>query len=164
MAGINTRGHRFRFRAGDRLRQELDGQRTWHSLGFFMPFTLFSYVNSRLRITQDLWKIAKQHKRSFAGSTSSLTGLLSHCYFLISGDKEVDTSSLSRAFLHQVSIRGTLAQSQISRLIRINSIPAIVRELLTTDNRLSANEFYPRSTHAYIRGAQLQGRGVASRL
>ncbi|KAH0832338.1 hypothetical protein J3R83DRAFT_13354 [Lanmaoa asiatica] len=49
----------------------------------------------------DLWKIAKQHKRPFAGSTSSLTGLLSHCYFLISGDKEVDTGSLSRAFLHQ---------------------------------------------------------------
>ncbi|KAI9464309.1 mitochondrial protein Pet127-domain-containing protein [Boletus coccyginus] len=49
----------------------------------------------------DLWKIAKQHKRQFAGSTSSLTGLLSHCYFLISGDKEVDTSSLSCAFLHQ---------------------------------------------------------------
>ncbi|KAF8431466.1 mitochondrial protein Pet127-domain-containing protein [Boletus edulis BED1] len=49
----------------------------------------------------DLWKVAKQYKRPFAGSTSSLTGLLSHCYFLISGDKEVDTSSLSRAFLHQ---------------------------------------------------------------
>ncbi|KAG8214887.1 hypothetical protein J3R82DRAFT_10058 [Butyriboletus roseoflavus] len=49
----------------------------------------------------DLWKIAKQHKRPFAGSTSSLTGLLSHCYFLISSDKEVDTRSLSRAFLHQ---------------------------------------------------------------
>ncbi|KAG9315444.1 hypothetical protein JVU11DRAFT_3055 [Chiua virens] len=49
----------------------------------------------------DLWKVAKQHKRPFAGSTSSLTGLLSHCYFLISGDKDVDTSLLSRGFSHQ---------------------------------------------------------------
>ena len=51
--------------------------------------------------------MAKQCKRPFAGSTSSLTGLLSHCYFLISGDKEVDTSSLSRAFHHQVSVIAT---------------------------------------------------------
>ncbi|KAF9219174.1 Pet127-domain-containing protein [Gyrodon lividus] len=48
----------------------------------------------------DLHTLAKRHKRPFAGSTSSLTGLLSHVYFLISGDKEVDTSTLSRAFVH----------------------------------------------------------------
>ncbi|KIJ05430.1 hypothetical protein PAXINDRAFT_60409, partial [Paxillus involutus ATCC 200175] len=49
----------------------------------------------------DLHTLAKRHKRPFAGSTSSLTGLLSHIYFLISGDRDVDTSTLSRAFAHE---------------------------------------------------------------
>ncbi|KAJ8519016.1 hypothetical protein ONZ45_g3987 [Pleurotus djamor] len=46
----------------------------------------------------DLWKLAKQEGRTFVGSTSSLTGIMSHIYFLISGDKSVDTSPLSQAF------------------------------------------------------------------
>ncbi|KIK93091.1 hypothetical protein PAXRUDRAFT_534427 [Paxillus rubicundulus Ve08.2h10] len=46
----------------------------------------------------DLHTLAKRHKRPFAGSTSSLTGILSHVYFLISGDRDVDTTTLSRAF------------------------------------------------------------------
>ncbi|KIL67829.1 hypothetical protein M378DRAFT_177093 [Amanita muscaria Koide BX008] len=36
--------------------------------------------------------------RTLAGSTSSLTGMLSQIYFLISGDKYVDTQTLSRSF------------------------------------------------------------------
>ncbi|KAL0960662.1 hypothetical protein HGRIS_005692 [Hohenbuehelia grisea] len=47
---------------------------------------------------QDLWELAKREGRPFAGSTSSLTKLLSHIYFLISGDKEVNTRSLSKSF------------------------------------------------------------------
>lgn len=92
--------------------------------------------------------MAKQCKRPFAGSTSSLTGLLSHCYFLISGDKEVDTSSLSRAFHHQVSVIATKS----------------LHGGLDIDDLLSANKFYPGTTHAYIRGAQLQGRSLVNRL
>lgn len=125
--------------------------------------------------SQDLWKIAKRHKRPFAGSTSSLTGLLSHCYFLISGDREVDTSSLSRAFFHQVSIRESLARNKLAIFIIILDLPNIPSVLLKscltiidplalidrgvltieTDELLSANELYPRATHAYIRCAQL---------
>ncbi|KAF5338905.1 hypothetical protein D9611_008756 [Ephemerocybe angulata] len=46
----------------------------------------------------DLFALAKRQGRRFAGSTSSLTGILSQCYFLISGEKDVDTSTLSSEF------------------------------------------------------------------
>ncbi|KAJ7175787.1 mitochondrial protein Pet127-domain-containing protein [Mycena filopes] len=47
---------------------------------------------------KDLRTLAKREKRTFVGSTSSLTGMLGHCYFLISEHKPVDISSLSSAF------------------------------------------------------------------
>ncbi|EGN98005.1 hypothetical protein SERLA73DRAFT_109301 [Serpula lacrymans var. lacrymans S7.3] len=47
---------------------------------------------------QDLWALAKQENRKFGGSTSSMTGMLGHVYFLISGDRDVDTSCLSKSF------------------------------------------------------------------
>ncbi|KAL1692815.1 mitochondrial protein Pet127-domain-containing protein, partial [Schizophyllum commune] len=47
---------------------------------------------------EDLRTLALREGKSFAGSTSSLTGMLSHIYFLISGDRNVDISPLSRAF------------------------------------------------------------------
>ncbi|KAH7915865.1 mitochondrial protein Pet127-domain-containing protein [Hygrophoropsis aurantiaca] len=47
---------------------------------------------------EDLWALAKKEGRTFAGSTSSLTGMLSHVYFLVSDDRDVDTSLLSRHF------------------------------------------------------------------
>ncbi|EDR13806.1 RNA processing-related protein, mitochondrial RNA degradation [Laccaria bicolor S238N-H82] len=50
---------------------------------------------------EDLWALARQQKRRFAGSTSSLTGMLNQIYFLISNDKGVDTSILSRHFRNE---------------------------------------------------------------
>ncbi|KAJ6508893.1 Pet127-domain-containing protein [Mycena sanguinolenta] len=47
---------------------------------------------------EDLRSLAKRENRMFAGSTSSLTGMLSHCYFLMSEHKPVDISSLSQHF------------------------------------------------------------------
>ncbi|KAI0050381.1 Pet127-domain-containing protein [Auriscalpium vulgare] len=47
---------------------------------------------------EDLWSLAKREGRTFGGSTSSLSGLLSQIYFLISEDKDVDVSTLSRPF------------------------------------------------------------------
>nr|GAT60363.1 predicted protein [Mycena chlorophos] len=47
---------------------------------------------------EDLRNLAKREGRMFAGSTSSLSGMLSHCYFLISEHREVDISSLSEVF------------------------------------------------------------------
>lgn len=46
----------------------------------------------------DLWELADRENRKFAGSTSSLSGILSHIYFLISEDKLVNTCRLSAAF------------------------------------------------------------------
>ncbi|KAJ7784643.1 mitochondrial protein Pet127-domain-containing protein [Mycena metata] len=47
---------------------------------------------------KDLRTLATRENRKFAGSTSSLTGMLGHCYFLLSEHKPVDTSSLSQHF------------------------------------------------------------------
>ncbi|KAF7314200.1 hypothetical protein MKEN_00892200 [Mycena kentingensis (nom. inval.)] len=47
---------------------------------------------------EDLRTLARQEGRTFTGSTSSLSGMLSHCYFLISDHRPVDISSLSMAF------------------------------------------------------------------
>ncbi|KAK7048290.1 mitochondrial protein Pet127-domain-containing protein [Favolaschia claudopus] len=47
---------------------------------------------------EDLRGLAKRENRLFAGSTSSLTGMLSHCYFLISEHKPVNITSLSQHF------------------------------------------------------------------
>ncbi|KAJ3972992.1 mitochondrial protein Pet127-domain-containing protein [Lentinula raphanica] len=47
---------------------------------------------------EDLWTLAKQEKRKFGGSTSSLSGMLCHIYFLLSGNKTVDTNNLSLDF------------------------------------------------------------------
>ncbi|TFK52408.1 Pet127-domain-containing protein [Heliocybe sulcata] len=49
---------------------------------------------------QDLWHLCEREDRDFGGSTSSMTGLLSHMYFLLSGDRPTDMSALSRAFRH----------------------------------------------------------------
>ncbi|KAF9468569.1 mitochondrial protein Pet127-domain-containing protein [Collybia nuda] len=50
---------------------------------------------------EDLWDLAKRENRPFAGSTSSLTGILSQIYFLISGNRNVDTSVLSNVFARE---------------------------------------------------------------
>ncbi|KAE9404010.1 Pet127-domain-containing protein [Gymnopus androsaceus JB14] len=47
---------------------------------------------------QDLWSLAKKEGRKFGGSTSSLSGMLCHIYFLLSAYKTVDTSTLSSDF------------------------------------------------------------------
>ena len=47
----------------------------------------------------------KKENKMFAGSTSSVTGMLSQIYFLISGDKQVDTRTLSWSFTNEVSNR-----------------------------------------------------------
>ncbi|KLO16780.1 Pet127-domain-containing protein [Schizopora paradoxa] len=60
----------------------------------------FEKVQTFVKSSRDdsLYRLAAANKRKFGGSTSSLTGILSHIYFLISGDKPVDTSSLSKHF------------------------------------------------------------------
>ncbi|KAK7056725.1 hypothetical protein VNI00_002442 [Paramarasmius palmivorus] len=52
---------------------------------------------------QDLWSLARREGRQFGGSTSSLSGMLSQIYFLISENKGVDTSTLSKDFSKQAS-------------------------------------------------------------
>ncbi|CAK5284231.1 unnamed protein product [Mycena citricolor] len=50
---------------------------------------------------EDLYNLAKREGRMFAGSTSSLSGMLCHAYFLLSEHKHVDTSSLSHRFIRE---------------------------------------------------------------
>lgn len=53
---------------------------------------------------QELWELAKREEKIFAGSTSSLTGMLSQVYFLISDIRAPDASILSRPFQYMVRI------------------------------------------------------------
>ncbi|KAG6917458.1 hypothetical protein DXG01_002435 [Tephrocybe rancida] len=67
---------------------------------------------------EDLWDLARREKRAFAGSTSSLSGMLSHIYFLISGDKDVSTDNLSRHF--QNESRGFTAGQRMPASVVLN--------------------------------------------
>lgn len=53
---------------------------------------------------QELRELAKQEGKIFSGSTSSLTGMLSQVYFLISGLRLPDTTLLSLPFNNLVRI------------------------------------------------------------
>ncbi|KAN0062225.1 hypothetical protein ACQY0O_005406 [Thecaphora frezii] len=46
----------------------------------------------------ELAKLTKKHQRRYCGSTSSMTGLLSQCYFHISGWRDPDTTGFSAPF------------------------------------------------------------------
>ncbi|KAG2038712.1 mitochondrial protein Pet127-domain-containing protein [Suillus americanus] len=82
----------------------------------------FERVTGFIRSSQDddLHTLAKIHSRPYVGSTSSLTGLLSHIYFLISGGKEVDTSVLSGAFAHEPTNFTPGQRMPVSIVLRYN--------------------------------------------
>lgn len=70
-----------------------------------MPaFTSFAYerVNTFVTSSKDpeLADLARKLGKKFTGSTSSVSMILSHIYFLISGWRELDLSILSAAFAH----------------------------------------------------------------
>ncbi|KAL0581003.1 hypothetical protein V5O48_000997 [Marasmius crinis-equi] len=52
---------------------------------------------------EDLWALAKREDRKFGGSTSSLSGMLCHIYFMLSGNKDPDLSTLSKRFQREPS-------------------------------------------------------------
>ena len=54
--------------------------------------------------TKDLRELARREKKQFAGSTSSMSGMLSHIYFLLSGFKDADLSIMSQEFAHEASL------------------------------------------------------------
>ncbi|KAG1733018.1 mitochondrial protein Pet127-domain-containing protein [Suillus paluster] len=68
----------------------------------------------------DLHTLAKIHSRPYVGSTSSLTGLLSHIYFLMSGGEGVDTSILSGAFAHEPTTFTPGQRMPVSVVLRYN--------------------------------------------
>ncbi|PWZ01601.1 Pet127-domain-containing protein, partial [Testicularia cyperi] len=63
---------------------------------------LFDYAALPPYITSskdpELAKLTKQHGKKYCGSTSSMTSLLSQCYFLISGWRNPDVSGFSAPF------------------------------------------------------------------
>jgi Mitochondrial protein Pet127 len=62
----------------------------------------YYYITDTGHCRKTLFNLAKREGKMFAGSTSSLTSLLSHIYFVISGGKGVDISVLSSAFADEV--------------------------------------------------------------
>ncbi|KDN51594.1 hypothetical protein RSAG8_00139, partial [Rhizoctonia solani AG-8 WAC10335] len=70
-----------------------------------MPaFTSFAYdrVNSFITSSKDteLTNLAKRYNKKFVGSTSSLSMILAHIYFLVSNWRDLDLDILSSAFVH----------------------------------------------------------------
>lgn len=62
----------------------------------------FSFLDRQIDTDQDLRALAKQEGKKFAGSTSSLSGMLTHIYFLISRHKDVELTTLSQHFTQEV--------------------------------------------------------------
>ncbi|PVG02139.1 Pet127-domain-containing protein [Serendipita vermifera] len=58
----------------------------------------FDFGRIQPYVTSSKDDATKREGKKFTGSTSSLTSLLSHIFFLISNGREVDTSTLSSAF------------------------------------------------------------------
>ncbi|CAE6347584.1 unnamed protein product [Rhizoctonia solani] len=70
-----------------------------------MPaFTSFAYdrINTFITSSKDteLTDLAKRHKKKYVGSTSSVSMILAHIYFLISNWRNLDLDALSGAFVH----------------------------------------------------------------
>jgi hypothetical protein len=95
-----------------------------------------------IRGLQDLRELAKYESKMFCGSTSSLTGMLSQVYFLISGNRPPDTSSLSGPFRHMV---------RVSLRFPVESAHRAAPE---------AGGFHIRPANAGLCRFELQGRGL----
>ncbi|KAF8744306.1 Pet127 protein, partial [Rhizoctonia solani] len=70
-----------------------------------MPaFTSFAYdrINTFITSSKDteLTDLAKRHNKKFVGSTSSVSMILAHIYFLVSNWRGIDLDILSGAFVH----------------------------------------------------------------
>ncbi|OZJ04984.1 hypothetical protein BZG36_01777 [Bifiguratus adelaidae] len=68
----------------------------------------------------NLWSMAKRQDKKYVGSTSSMSAVLSHFYFLISGWKPVNTSSLSSAFADQSTNFTRASRAPASIFLRYN--------------------------------------------
>ncbi|KAL4989012.1 mitochondrial protein Pet127-domain-containing protein [Aspergillus falconensis] len=71
-------------------------------LGTIMPVTEFDFASLKEYITSSrddtLRNIAKENKRKYMGSSSSMTSVLSHFHYLLSAWRPINTASLSRGF------------------------------------------------------------------
>lgn len=71
-------------------------------LGTLMPVSEFNYdaLNKYITSSEDshLRQVALQHQKRYIGSTSSMSGVLSHFHFLISAWRELTLDNLSRGF------------------------------------------------------------------
>ncbi|KAF9077594.1 mitochondrial protein Pet127-domain-containing protein [Rhodocollybia butyracea] len=85
------------------LRDPLSRVYNFHpSLGIIPKITDFAFERldgfTRSSRDQDLWNLAQKEGRKFGGSTSSLSGMLCHIYFLLSGNKAINITTLSSHF------------------------------------------------------------------
>ncbi|KAJ5092314.1 hypothetical protein NUU61_007184 [Penicillium alfredii] len=71
-------------------------------LGSIMPVTEFDFDALKEYITsskdETLRNIAVQQKKKYVGSSSSMTSVLSHFHYLLSGWRSIDTRTLSQGF------------------------------------------------------------------
>ncbi|KAI1810692.1 mitochondrial membrane protein Pet127 [Poronia punctata] len=71
-------------------------------LSEIMPLNEFDFNALKAYVTSSkdktLISIAKRHEKRYAGSTSSMTAMLAHFHFLLSGWRDIDLSLLSKGF------------------------------------------------------------------
>lgn len=86
-----------------------------------MPVAEFDYDALKEYITSSrdttLKEIANAHKKRYVGSSSSMTGILSHFHFLLSQWRDINTNMLSREFPEKNVTRFTEIQRTPSAII-----------------------------------------------
>lgn len=82
-----------------------------------MPVKEFNFnaLNQFITSSKDenLKKLAEAYGKRYVGSSSSMTGVLSHLHYLLSGWREVNTSMLSTGFKHAQECRSFTAINKI---------------------------------------------------
>ncbi len=85
----------------------------------YVALAYLSCSRRELFSNQELWDLASRENRKFAGSTSSLSGMLCQIYFLISGNKPVNLETLSQNFQRAVcELAIHSLQNLIDRLVQ----------------------------------------------
>lgn len=114
--------------------------RDLYDVDLFDYAALPSYLTSS--IDPELAKIANKRRKKFSGSTSSLTGLLSHIYFCVSANKQPELKGFSEGFAKQpkgFSFGARLPASVILRRFEETEENGSVHVRYAVDNDKSAS-------------------------
>ncbi|RDW83947.1 Pet127 family protein [Aspergillus mulundensis] len=91
-------------------------------LGTIMPVSEFDFAALKEYITSSrddtLRNIAKENKKKYIGSSSSMTSVLSHFHYLLSAWRPINTSSLSQSFPDQMKTFTRIMRAPAAMFLR----------------------------------------------